>query len=118
MGSPNDLARRFFEALLNTSIDPQFGPDDVWMYMPRLFDVAEKNEPLPAMCMPILNELASGLKAGASVLDVMEAMQRAWGPCPYDSGEFLALARYIREQRNGGFSTDAKKKGPSIRGEF
>lgn len=48
----------------------------------------------------------------------MEAMQRAWGPCPYDQGEFLELARYIREQRNGGFSTDAKKKGPSIRGEF
>lgn len=118
MGDPNDTARRFFEALLNVSIDPQFGADEVWMYMPRLLAFAEQNQPLPTVCLTLLNDLASGLKAGASVPDVMQAIERAWGPCPYGHEELLKLARYVREQRNGGFSSEGPKKGPSIRGEF
>lgn len=118
MGDPNDTARRFFEALLNVSIEPGFSAEDVWMYMPRLLDFAERNQPLPTMCLTLLGDLASRLKAGASVPDVMQAIERAWGPCPYGNDELLKLARYVREQRNGDFSSEAPKKGPSIRGEF
>jgi hypothetical protein len=118
MSDPNDTARRFFEALLKVSIPEGFSADDVWMYMPRLFDFAAQNQPLPTVCLTLLEDLASRLKAGASVIDVMQAIERAWGPCPYGNDELLKLARYIREQRNGDFSTAGPKKGPSIRGEF
>jgi hypothetical protein len=48
----------------------------------------------------------------------MVAIERTFGPCPYGSEELLKLARYLREQRNGGFTAFMGRKGPSIRGEY
>ena len=120
MADPNSIARRFFEALLLRELDPDFDAESVWMYMPRVLQLADENLPLPEACVAVLGELSSaaGLKAGASVLDLVVALERTWGECPFGRDDLVKLARYLREQRNGGFSTATPKKGPSIRGEF
>jgi hypothetical protein len=120
MADPNDIARRFFEALLNQSIEGEFDAGYVWTYMPRVLQMADENLPLPPTCVAVLGELSPtvGLKAGAPLPDVMQAIERTFGECPFGREELLKLARYLREQRNGAFSTVPKKKGPSIAGEF
>ena len=120
MAEPTDIGRRFFEALLGVQLDPAFTNDDVWMYMPRLLELASANTPLPTLCLTLLGDLSLGLglKAGAPVPDVMQAIERTFGACPFGNDDLLTLARYLREQRNGGFATLQVKKGPSIRGEF
>jgi hypothetical protein len=117
---PTELVRRFFEVLLKVSIDPNFTADDVWTYAPRLLQDADDDKPIPQAGLVLMGELSQrlGLRAGASVPDVMVAAERAFGPCPYGQEELLKLVKYLRQQRNGAFSSVKPKKGPSIRGEF
>jgi hypothetical protein len=121
VAEPTDIARRFYEALFSMPIDPGgFTVDDVWAYMPRLVEFARENRPLPSLCVTLLGELAlaGGLKTGATLPDVLVGIERAFGPNQLSSDDLLLLARYLREQRNGGFSSGAPRKGPSIRGMY
>ncbi len=119
MADPVDLARRFFEVLLVEQL-PEFGADDVWAYLPRLLDFVEPNKPLPPMCVTIVGELAAAgnLRSGASLPEVMTAIEATFGTCPYGPETLQKLAAYLREQRNGGFQTVTKRRGPAIGGEF
>lgn len=119
MADANELARRFYEVLLSTPIDPHFTADDMWLYLPRLLAWADEGRTLPPTCLALLGDLAlaAGVKTGASLPDVIVAVERTFGPCPHGPDAVLTLARYLREQRNGGFTT-AKRKGPSIRGMY
>jgi len=120
VAEPSDIARRFYEALFQLPIDPAFTADDVWLWLPRLLQYADEGKALPGTCVALLGELAlaGGVKPGATLPDVMVAVERTFGPCPHGSDALLKLARYLREQRNGGFSSADPRKGPSIRGMY
>ena len=94
--------------------------DQVWAYMPRLLEYGEQKRPLQRLCLTMLGELslAVGLKAGAPTPDVMVAMERTFGYCPFGREDLQLIARYLWEQRNGEFVPQGKKKGPSLGGEF
>lgn len=123
MATPVEVARRFFCLLENRQIPADgFSEADVWMAMPALLSYAEQGRPLPPICGPLVVELAASMQlpAGASLPVIEAAIERSFGLCPFGSETVALLARYMREQRNGGlFQAQAPgRKGPNIKGEF
>ncbi len=121
MNKALDAARRFFEVLEGTTIDPDYFDDsEVWAHVGGLLEVGRAGRNLSPACLALLNELSAHLavRARSEPRQIARAIEAMFGPSPDGPDTSLALAVYLRDQRNGGFFGDQKKKGPSLKGEF
>lgn len=116
-----DILRRFLNLALKEDFPPgSVEPSDVWSLAVPLFDLADQRKRLAPDAIALLGDLATGLRLpiGAPAPLIAAVLERSFGPCPLGPERLAVLADWLREERNGTFSTLAKKKGPAIGGEW